>query len=67
MVTALKASAVKKVSGSRGWITPSSVADEEGVRKRARLSSPISTHAINNVGTEAVEVYRYVRVGDLLA
>ena len=53
MVTSLKASAVgKTVFPSRGWIPPSPVVGEERVRKRARLSSPISSHAIHDVEQE---------------
>jgi hypothetical protein len=53
MVTSLKASAVgKTVYPDRGWVTPSPVVGEERVRKRARLSSPISSHAIHDVEQE---------------
>jgi hypothetical protein len=55
MVITLKLLAVKKVTGSWGWITPSPVADKEGVRKRAHLSSPVSPHFINNIGTDGVD------------
>jgi hypothetical protein len=56
MVTTLKASAVgKTVFCSRGWITPSPVVDEERVRKQARRSLPILTHAIQDMEQQEVQ------------
>jgi hypothetical protein len=38
-----------KLEANRGWITPSPMADKEGVQKQAHLSSPFSRHTINNM------------------
>jgi hypothetical protein len=51
MVTTQKSSTVaREVINSSGWITTSPLAEGYGLRERARLSTPIGPHAINNVG-----------------
>jgi hypothetical protein len=52
----MKSTAMPKLSAIvSAWITPSPMADKDGVRKLARQSSPITRHAINIVGTYLVE------------
>jgi hypothetical protein len=51
----MKSTVMHKVSANRGWIIPLRMANKGDVRKRARLSSPISPHTINTVETVSVE------------